>query len=115
MKTALVTGGSRGIGKAICVRLAAEGYHIIINYVSNDEAAQKTLEEVIAAGGTGIRNGIQHILFVFHGDRAFVHRQAPFGTQCRDGLPSVNGQRDGETIAGNRDDAQFDLGNVLHG
>ena len=53
MKTALVTGGSRGIGKAICVRLAAEGYHIIINYVSNDEAAQKTLEEVIAAGGTG--------------------------------------------------------------
>ena len=53
MKTALVTGGSRGIGKAICVRLAAEGYHIIINYVSNDEAAQKTLEEVIAVGGTG--------------------------------------------------------------
>lgn len=53
MKTALVTGGSRGIGKAICVRLAAEGYHIIINYVSNDEAAQKTLEEVIATGGTG--------------------------------------------------------------
>ena len=53
MKTALVTGGSRGIGKAICVRLAAEGYHIIINYVSNDEAAQKTLEDVIAAGGTG--------------------------------------------------------------
>ena len=78
------------------------------------EVAQKNRQR-IAAGGTGIRNGIQHILFVFHGDRAFVHRQAPFGTQCRDGLPSVNGQRDGETIAGNRDDAQFDLGNVLHG
>ena len=53
MKIALVTGGSRGIGHAICVRLASEGYHIIINYVSNDEAAQKTLEQVIAAGGTG--------------------------------------------------------------
>jgi 3-oxoacyl-[acyl-carrier protein] reductase len=53
MKNALVTGGSRGIGKAICVKLASEGYHIIINYVSNDEAAAKALEAVNAAGGTG--------------------------------------------------------------
>ena len=42
MEYALVTGGSRGIGKAICLRLAAMGYNIIINYTSNDEEALKT-------------------------------------------------------------------------
>ena len=44
MKYALVTGGSRGIGRAVCVKLAQMGYHIIINYVSNATEAQKTLE-----------------------------------------------------------------------
>ncbi len=42
MKFALVTGGSRGIGKAICLKLADMGYHILINYQSNDEEAKKT-------------------------------------------------------------------------
>ena len=42
MEYALVTGGSRGIGKAICLRLADMGYHIIINYTSNDDEAFKT-------------------------------------------------------------------------
>lgn len=42
MEYALVTGGSRGIGKAICLRLADMGYNIIINYTSNDEEALKT-------------------------------------------------------------------------
>lgn len=43
MKSALVTGGSRGIGKAICIKLASMGYHILINYKSNETEAQKTL------------------------------------------------------------------------
>ena len=43
-KYALVTGGSRGIGRAICVKLAQEGYQVIINYASNEAEAQKTLE-----------------------------------------------------------------------
>ena len=42
MEYALVTGGGRGIGKAICLRLADMGYNIIINYMSNDEEANKT-------------------------------------------------------------------------
>jgi 3-oxoacyl-[acyl-carrier protein] reductase len=42
MEYALVTGGSRGIGRAICLRLADLGYHIIINYTSNDDEATKT-------------------------------------------------------------------------
>ncbi|MBO4801071.1 MAG: 3-oxoacyl-ACP reductase FabG [Bacteroidaceae bacterium] len=43
-KYALVTGGSRGIGRAVCVRLAKEGFHVIINYASNEAAAQETLQ-----------------------------------------------------------------------
>lgn len=43
-KYALVTGGSRGIGRAICVKLAQEGYQVVINYASNEAEAKKTLE-----------------------------------------------------------------------
>lgn len=54
MKCALVTGGSRGIGSAICKKLAIDSeYHILINYQSNKTAAQETLQEVIKNGGTG--------------------------------------------------------------
>ena len=42
MKIALVTGGSRGIGRAICVELAQKGYHVLINYASNDTEARNT-------------------------------------------------------------------------
>ncbi len=50
MKTALVTGGSRGIGRAICEELHKRGYHVLINYVSNDAAAAECLQ---AVGGEG--------------------------------------------------------------
>ncbi|HOZ73812.1 MAG TPA: 3-oxoacyl-ACP reductase FabG [Flavobacterium sp.] len=54
MKCALVTGGSRGIGSAICRKLAAESdYHILINYQSNAAAAEQTLAEVKSYGRTG--------------------------------------------------------------
>lgn len=53
MKYALVTGGSRGIGQAICLKLARMGYHVIINYASNTPKALKTLELVQTEGGTG--------------------------------------------------------------
>ena len=51
MKYALVTGGSRGIGKAIAVKLADQGWPVIINYRNNKGAAQATLDEITAAGG----------------------------------------------------------------
>lgn len=50
----MVTGGSRGIGKAVCIQLAKDsGYHILINYYSNETAAQETLKSVKNAGGEG--------------------------------------------------------------
>lgn len=50
---ALVTGGSRGIGRAICLELAAKGYYVIINYLSKKDAAEETLDRIKAAGGEG--------------------------------------------------------------
>lgn len=51
-KYALVTGGSRGIGKEIGKKLAQDlGYHILINYTSNDEAASEAMAEIEALGG----------------------------------------------------------------
>ena len=52
-KYALVTGGSRGIGREICLKLARSGYYVLINYRSNADEAQRTLEGVRAAGGDG--------------------------------------------------------------
>ncbi len=51
-KYALVTGGSRGIGRAVAVRLAQDGYPVIINYASNEAAALQTAETIRNAGGT---------------------------------------------------------------
>jgi len=53
MKIALVTGGSRGIGRAIGVRLAAAGFHLLINYHSNAAEAENTLQQITASGGSG--------------------------------------------------------------
>ncbi len=53
MKYALVTGGSRGIGRAICVKLASQGYHVLINYVANQAKAEETLALTKEAGTEG--------------------------------------------------------------
>jgi 3-oxoacyl-[acyl-carrier protein] reductase len=50
MKCALVTGGSRGIGRAICAKLSGMGYYVLINYKSNTGEANNTLQQI---GGNG--------------------------------------------------------------
>jgi 3-oxoacyl-[acyl-carrier protein] reductase len=52
-KVAIVTGGARGIGRAIAVELARAGYYLVINYKANDQAAQETLAMIRAAGSDG--------------------------------------------------------------
>lgn len=49
---ALVTGGSRGIGAAISLKLAKEGFHVLINYASNEAKAREVLDKITADGGT---------------------------------------------------------------
>jgi len=52
-KNALVTGASRGIGRAIAVAYGSLGANVVVNYAGNETAARETLDEVLAAGGTG--------------------------------------------------------------
>lgn len=54
-KNALVTGSSRGIGRAIAIDLAKSGYNIIINYLEQDEEAEKTLKECLSYGVRAIK------------------------------------------------------------
>jgi 3-oxoacyl-[acyl-carrier protein] reductase len=53
MKCALITGGSRGIGRSISVRLAASGYYVLVNYKNNIEEAEKTLSLIKQNSGDG--------------------------------------------------------------
>ena len=51
MRYALVTGGSRGLGRAVCIKLAKQGIPVIINYQSNSQAAEEVKQIIEAEGG----------------------------------------------------------------
>ena len=53
-QVALVTGGSRGIGRAIAVGLARAGMSVAVNYRADEKAAAETVAQVVAAGGEGL-------------------------------------------------------------
>ncbi|MGX1163570.1 NAD(P)-dependent dehydrogenase (short-subunit alcohol dehydrogenase family) [Arthrobacter sp. SLBN-100] len=53
-RTALVTGSSRGVGRAIALRLAAQGAAVAVNYRKDESAAQQVVKEIHAAGGSAV-------------------------------------------------------------
>lgn len=53
MRYALVTGGSRGIGRAICIKLVSMDFHVLVNFKSNEKEAIQTLAMIKQAGGNG--------------------------------------------------------------
>lgn len=55
--TALVTGGSRGIGRAIAIRLATQGHSVAVNYATRSEAADDVVAQITAAGGNALAIG----------------------------------------------------------
>lgn len=56
-RVALVTGGSRGIGRAIALTLASRGAAVAVNYASREDAAREVCEQIVAAGGKAIAVG----------------------------------------------------------
>ena len=57
MKTAVVTGASRGIGRAIALRLAEAGTAVVVHYATRATAAEEVVAEITAAGGRALAFG----------------------------------------------------------
>jgi len=56
-RVAVVTGGSRGIGRAIAIRLAQSGHAVVVNYASSSTAASEVVEKIQASGGVAVAHG----------------------------------------------------------
>ncbi|MGV9380926.1 SDR family NAD(P)-dependent oxidoreductase [Nonomuraea sp. NPDC003707] len=87
-KTALVTGASRGIGRAIAERLAADGARVIVHYASNDDLAKETVAAIEGAGGQAYA-----VKAAFEDGRAFDRSFLYFLGHCGYGSSDRTGRR----------------------
>ncbi|SMF16589.1 SDR family oxidoreductase [Desulfovibrio gilichinskyi] len=78
-KTAIVTGGSRGIGRAISMRLAEDGFSVVVNYLGNEKEAERTVSDIINNGGKAkaIKGDVGRVEDV---SRMFVTAMETFGS-----------------------------------
>ena len=77
-RVALVTGGSRGIGRAICERLAADGHRVVVNFAARADAAQEVVAGIEAAGGVAMAVGCD-VSDADAVEQMFVEIEAAFG------------------------------------
>lgn len=77
-KVAIVTGGTRDIGKAVSLRLAREGAKVAVNYFNNKKHGEETLAEIEQAGGTGVLIG-GDVTQQANVDKLVAETQAKFG------------------------------------
>ena len=105
-KLAIVTGGGRDIGRSISLRLAAEGAKVVINYRSDEAAAQDTLAAVEAAGGTALL----HRADVTKADEVagLIAAAAQFGDGTIDVLVNCAGGMVARKTLADMDEAFFD-------
>jgi 3-oxoacyl-[acyl-carrier protein] reductase len=92
-KTILVTGAARGLGRAIALAAVKEGYAVLAHYHKSEEAAQKLLEEVRAAGGTAelIRFDIANREECRAQLQSWLaEHEAPWGVVCNAGVNADN-------------------------
>ncbi len=77
-KTAIVTGGSRGIGRSVSVRLARDGFAVVVNYAGNAAKAEEAVAEIKSSGGraTAVRADVANAVGV---ERLFQEAERTFG------------------------------------
>ena len=105
-KIAVVTGGSRGIGRAICLELAAQGAAVVVNYNQSEAEAQQVVAEIEAMGGAAA--AVQADVGVaYHVERLFKQVISTWGTidilvnnagMTRDGMIMMMKPNDFDTV-----------------